>query len=48
LSPDDIERMESMNPKSREEWRQEEEARRFLSGEDIATPAQSGTEHTGH
>ena len=48
LSPDDIERMESMTPKSSEEWRQEEEARRFLSGQDIAMPPQPGTEHTGH
>ena len=34
LSAEEIERMEAMNPKSSEEWRQEEEARRFLSGQD--------------
>ena len=34
LTQEDIERMESMNPRSREEFRQEEEARRFLAGED--------------
>ena len=32
LSPEELERMEGMNPKSSEEWRQEEEERRFLSG----------------
>jgi mono/diheme cytochrome c family protein len=34
LTPEDIERMESMNPRTREEFRLEEEARRFLAGED--------------
>jgi mono/diheme cytochrome c family protein len=48
LSPEEIERMESMNPKSSEEWRQEEEARRFLSGQDIGVSGASGAEHTGH
>ena len=33
LTPADIHRMESLNPKSPEEWRQEEEERRFLQGE---------------
>jgi mono/diheme cytochrome c family protein len=47
LSSDEIERMESMNPKSSEEWRQEEEARRFLAGQDIGTTT-SDTERTGH
>ena len=32
LSPEELDRMEGMNPKSSEEWRQEEEERRFLSG----------------
>ena len=32
LSPEELERMEGMNPKSSEEWRQAEEERRFLSG----------------
>jgi hypothetical protein len=27
--------MESLNPKSAEEWRADEEARRFLAGEDV-------------
>jgi hypothetical protein len=26
--------MESLNPKSADEWREEEEARRFLAGDD--------------
>jgi mono/diheme cytochrome c family protein len=46
LSADEIERMEAMNPKSSEEWRQEEEARQFLSGQDITSPP--NTERTGH
>ena len=33
LSPEELERMEDMNPKSSEEWRQDEEERRFLSGQ---------------
>ena len=48
LSPEDIERMEAMNPKSSEEWRQEEEERRFLSGQDAGSSTTSGPEHAGH
>ena len=33
LTDDEIERMEALNPKTAEQWREEEEARRFLSGE---------------
>ena len=33
LTPEEIERMEALNPKSSAEWREEEEARRFLDGE---------------
>jgi len=45
LTPEEIERMEALNPKSPEQWQEEEEARRFLQGEDVApakTPAHKG------
>jgi mono/diheme cytochrome c family protein len=42
LTEQDIERMERMNPKSPDEWRQEEEERRFLAGEDVG-PSVSST-----
>jgi mono/diheme cytochrome c family protein len=35
LTPEDLQRMEQMNPKSPEEFRREEEARRFLRGEEV-------------
>jgi mono/diheme cytochrome c family protein len=38
LTPEDIERMEALNPKTAEEFREEEEARRFLAGEDAEKP----------
>jgi hypothetical protein len=39
LTPDDIERMQTLNPKTSNQWRDEEEARRFLAGEDTKPPA---------
>jgi mono/diheme cytochrome c family protein len=40
LSPDDIARMQELNPKSPAEFREEEEARRFLAGDEpTKTPA---------
>lgn len=48
LSADEIARMEEMNPKSSEEWREEEEARRFLSGEDIGPSSPPEPAHPGH
>jgi mono/diheme cytochrome c family protein len=41
LTPEDIARMEELNPKSPEQFREEEEIRRFLAGEDAdgAPPA---------
>jgi mono/diheme cytochrome c family protein len=39
LAPEDIERMEKLNPKTAEQWREEEEARRFLAGEDAEPSA---------
>jgi mono/diheme cytochrome c family protein len=47
LSPEEIARMESLNPKSPAEFREEEEARRFLAGEDAPPPAAPDT-HKGH
>lgn len=38
LTDDEREEMEALNPKSGEEWRQEEEIRRFLEGEGDALP----------
>jgi mono/diheme cytochrome c family protein len=36
LSPDDLARMEALNPKSPDQFREEEEVRRFLAGEDAS------------
>ena len=46
LTADDIGRMEALNPKASERWREEEEARRFLSGED--TKPSTTTPHEDH
>ncbi len=46
LTSEDIERMESLNPKSPEEIRQEIEAEQFLNGTDV--PAPSSTESHEH
>jgi mono/diheme cytochrome c family protein len=45
LTEDDITRMEALNPKTAEEWRAEEAARRFLAGEDVAPPAAPAHQH---
>lgn len=42
LTPDEIERMESLNPKTPAEWQAEEEARRFLQGSSQPEPPQKG------
>jgi mono/diheme cytochrome c family protein len=47
LTEADIARMETMNPKSAEQWREEEEARRFLAGEDVKPPTPSLHPHDG-
>ena len=44
LTEDELSRMESMNPKSAEQWREEEEARRFLAGDDTK-PAPTAHRH---
>lgn len=38
LTEDELTEMEALNPKTGEEWRQEEEIRRFLEGEKTETP----------
>lgn len=46
LTPEDIERMEALNPKSPAQFKEEEEARRFLQGEASGPP--SGAPKKGH
>jgi len=38
LAAEEVERMKSMNPKSPDEWREEEAIRKFLEGDDSAAP----------
>ena len=45
LTAEDIERMEGLNPKTADQWREEEEARRFLAGEDTKPPANAPHKH---
>lgn len=45
LTDDDIGRMEALNPKTADEWRQEEEVRRFLAGEDVVPSTAPPHEH---
>ena len=45
LRPEDIQRMEALNPKSAAQWREEEEARRFLEGEPVESPQIQGKGH---
>ncbi len=47
LMDEEIARMEELNPKSSEQWREEEEARRFLAGEDVKRPAGAPHTHEG-
>lgn len=46
LTPEEIERMEALNPKTPAQFREEEEIRRFLEGKDTALP--TGTPPKGH
>ncbi|CAN5833665.1 hypothetical protein BH24ACI5_BH24ACI5_18630 [soil metagenome] len=45
LTPEEIERMEALNPKTPAQFREEEEIRRFLEGKD---PPPAGTPRKGH
>lgn len=47
LTPEEIERMEGLNPKTPAQWREEEEARRFLQGDTKDSPPQAPKGH-GH
>lgn len=46
LTPEEVEQMKALNPKSPDEWREEEEIRRFLEGED-KTPSPPSHKHPG-
>ena len=45
LTEDEIQEMESLNPKGAEEWRAEDEARRFLAGEEVEPSSQPPHKH---
>jgi mono/diheme cytochrome c family protein len=47
LTDEEISRMESLNPKSADEWREEEDARRFLAGEDARPSSTPQHDHDG-
>jgi mono/diheme cytochrome c family protein len=47
LAAEDVSRMEEMNPKTREQLREEEETRRFLAGDDVSAEAAGDTPHEG-
>lgn len=47
LTEQDLARMRGLNPKSAEEWRAEEEARRFLEPDAAPKPAEPAHRHTG-
>jgi mono/diheme cytochrome c family protein len=47
LSDEEIARMETLNPKTSAQWREEEEARRFLAGEDAKPVTPAPHEHDG-
>ena len=51
LTPEEIDRMAALNPRTPAEFREEEEARRFLAGEPANTaepPKPSTSSHAGH
>jgi mono/diheme cytochrome c family protein len=45
LTPQELEEMKALNPKTRQEWEEEEAARRFLEGEDAPEPAPKASPH---
>lgn len=47
LTEDELARMEALNPKTSEQWRDEEEARRFLAGEEVAPAKPAPHKHDG-
>ena len=48
LTPEEIDRMEALNPKTPAEFREQEEARRFLAGEASDTVEPPKSSHGGH
>jgi mono/diheme cytochrome c family protein len=48
LTPEDIERMEALNPRTPAEFREEEEARRFLAGEEAPSNTAAPPKEHGH
>jgi len=49
LTPEDIARMEALNPRSFDEFREEEDAQRFLAGEDSGPASHERPAHkAGH
>jgi len=48
LTPDDLARMETMNPRSPQAFREEEDARQFLAGEDVPGAPTPQPSHAGH
>lgn len=47
LTDEEISRMQALNPKTAEQWREEEEARRFLAGDDVNPSSPAPHEHDG-
>lgn len=47
LTEDELDRMEALNPKTSEQWREEEEARRFLAGEHVTPSPAPPHKHEG-
>ena len=47
LTEEDISRMETLNPKTAEQWREADEARRFLAGEEAKPGATAPHKHDG-
>ena len=47
LTDEEISRMQALNPKTAEQWREEEEARRFLAGDDVNPSSPASHEHDG-
>jgi mono/diheme cytochrome c family protein len=47
LTDEDISRMEALNPKTSKQWRDDEEARRFLAGDDAKPGATTPHQHDG-
>jgi mono/diheme cytochrome c family protein len=48
LTADDLARMETMNPRSPQAFREEEDARQFLAGEDVPGAPTPQPSHAGH